>query len=135
MAPPFALFSHLVEDNMNIPFATQALGKVDYNDTTIPLGVNANMGQQLTFSIVENTLPTEIEVYLDDTDASTSTLLNSADYVITPAADLSGTGRFFLRFSNSALSITENELETIKMNSKVKEIENKLFEGEFTINR
>ena len=27
------------------------------------------------------------------------------------------------------------ELETIKMNSKVKEIENKLFEGEFTINR
>jgi len=115
VAPAFALFSHLVQDNMDVPFATQALGKNDYNNTTIALGVNANMGEQLTFSIAENTLPASIEVYLDDTVASTSTLLNSSDYVITPATSLSGTGRFYLRFSNSALSTQENNFETIKI--------------------
>ena len=35
MAPAFALFSHLIENNMNVPFATQALGIADYNDTTV----------------------------------------------------------------------------------------------------
>ena len=113
VAPAFALFSHLVQDNMNVPFATQALGKVDYNDTTVALGVNANMGEQLTFSIAESTLPTSIEVYLDDADANTSTLLNSSDYVITPTTSLAGTGRFYLRFSNSALSTPENNLDNI----------------------
>ena len=115
VAPAFALFSHLVEENMNVPFATQALGKVDYNDTTVALGVNANMGEQLTFSISQSTLPTEIEVYLDDTTAGTSTLLNSSDYIITPNSDLSGTGRFYLRFSNSLLSTPENNLDSIKI--------------------
>ncbi|WP_138433374.1 T9SS type A sorting domain-containing protein [Winogradskyella algicola] len=107
IAPAFSLFSHLVEENMDVPFATQAIGKTDYNDTTIALGVNANMGEQLTFSIAENTMPASIEVYLDDTLTSTSTLLNAADYVLTPSEDLNGTGRFYLRFSNSALSTTD----------------------------
>ncbi|APY07950.1 hypothetical protein BWZ20_06370 [Winogradskyella sp. J14-2] len=107
VAPAFSLFSHLVEENMDVPFATQAIGKTDYNDTTIALGVNANMGEQLTFSIAENTMPASIEVYLDDTLTSTSTLLNAADYVLTPSEDLNGTGRFYLRFSNSALSTTD----------------------------
>jgi len=113
VAPGFALFSNLVEDNMNVPFATQALGKNDYNDTTVALGVNANMGEQLTFSIAQSTLPAEIEVYLDDTITSTSTLLNASDYIITPDSNLNGTGRFYLRFSNSALSLPENNLDNI----------------------
>jgi len=113
VAPAFALFSHLVEQNMNVPFATQAIGKNDYNDTTVALGVNANMGEQLTFSIAQSTLPAEIEVYLDDTTANTSTLLTASDYIITPNANLNGTGRFYVRFSNSALSIPENNLDNI----------------------
>ena len=115
IAPAFALFSHLIEDNMNVPFATQALGIADYNDTTVALGVNANMGEQLTFSIAQSTLPAEIEVYLDDTVTSTSTLLNSSDYIITPNSDLTGTGRFYLRFSNSLLSTPENSLDSVKI--------------------
>ncbi|MDY2587094.1 T9SS type A sorting domain-containing protein [Winogradskyella aquimaris] len=115
VAPAFALFSHLVQDNVGVPFATQAIGKNDYNDTTIALGVNANMGEQLTFSIAENTLPASIEVYLDDTLTSTSTLLNTSDYVLTPSEDLNGTGRFYLRFSNSALSTSDNTLDNISI--------------------
>jgi len=115
VAPAFAIFSHLVEDNMNVPFATQAIGETDYNDTTIALGVNASMGEQLTFSINESTLPASIEVYLDDTLTNTSTLLNTSDYVLTPSENLSGTGRFYLRFSNSALSTTNAVFEGVSV--------------------
>lgn len=133
VAPSFAIFSHLVEDNINVPFATQAIGETDYNDTTIALGVNANMGEQLTFSITENTLPTSIEVYLDDTLTSTSTLLNTSDYVLTPSEDLNGTGRFYLRFSNSALSTTDAIFDGISIytnqNNKTINIAGQLTEG------
>lgn len=124
VAPEFALFSHLVQDNMNVPFATQALGENDYNNTTVALGVNANLGEQLTFSIAENTLPASIEIYLDDTENSTSTLLNSGDYVLTPVTSLSGTGRFYLRFSNNALTTTEQRLDhvTVYTNQSTKTI-------------
>ena len=114
-APSFALYSHLVQDNTGLPIALQALSATDYNNVIIPLGVNANMSEQLTFSIVENTLPASIEVYLDDTLTSTSTLLNASDYVLTPSEDLNGTGRFYLRFSNSALSITNAIFEGVSI--------------------
>ncbi|MEF3077584.1 T9SS type A sorting domain-containing protein [Winogradskyella poriferorum] len=133
VAPSFAIFSHLVEDNINVPFATQAIGETDYNDTTIALGVNANMGEQLTFSITENTLPTSIEVYLDDTFANTSTLLNTSDYIFTPAANLNGTGRFYLRFSNSALSVSDHLFDGVSIytnpNNKTINIAGQLAEG------
>lgn len=115
VAPAFSIFSHLVEDNMGAPFATQAIGETDYNDTTITLGVNANQGEQLTFSIAENTLPASIDVYLDDTLTNTSTLLNTSDYVLTPKEALNGTGRFYLRFTNSALSLSDNVLDGISI--------------------
>uniref|UniRef100_UPI0025DE1BCA hypothetical protein n=1 Tax=Winogradskyella sp. TaxID=1883156 RepID=UPI0025DE1BCA len=57
IAPAFALYSHLVQDNADVPMAIQALGETDYSDVTIPLGVNANQGEQLTFNITANTLP------------------------------------------------------------------------------
>lgn len=112
-APAFSIYSHLVEDNVGTPFIIQTLGDTDYGDTTVALGVNAFQGEQLTFSISTNTLPATVDVYLDDTVASTSTLLNSEDYVMTPATDLSGTGRFYLRFMDSSLSVTENNLNDL----------------------
>lgn len=115
VAPPFSMFTHLVQENTGLPFAIQALGQTDYDNVSIALGVNANQGEQLTFSIAENTLPAAIDVYLDDTLTSTSTLLNSTDYVLTPSENLNGTGRFYLRFSNSALSTSENNLEHIEI--------------------
>lgn len=112
-APPFSIYSLLVEDNDGTPFVIQALGDMDFGDTTVALGVNANQGEQLTFSVSTNTLPGTVEVYLDDTVASTSTLLSSGDYVLTPATELIGTGRFYLRFSDSSLSTVENSFDDL----------------------
>ena len=122
--PPFALYSHLVMDNANVPFAIQALGETDYNDVTVPLGVFANFGVQLTFSINSSSLPSNIDVYLDDVVAMTSTLLNTSNYSFTPSSPLAGTGRFFLRFTDSALSTPESNLDqlTIYASKTTKEV-------------
>ncbi|MEY8850197.1 T9SS type A sorting domain-containing protein, partial [Psychroserpens sp. XS_ASV72] len=58
-------------------------------------------------------LPASVEVYLEDTVANTLTLLNDSDYVITPSTDLSGTGRFYLRYSDDALSTIENSIDKL----------------------
>ncbi|SDH01737.1 T9SS type A sorting domain-containing protein [Winogradskyella thalassocola] len=115
VAPSFALYSHLVQENTGVPFAVQALGKTDYTDITIPLGVNANQGEQLTFSIIETNLPSSVDVYLEDNVDNTSTLLNTSNYVLTPSADLYGTGRFYLRVSNSTLSTLDSNLDELNI--------------------
>ena len=114
-APDFAIYSHLVQDNTGSAIALQSLALSDLLDITIPLGVNANQGEQLTFSILDMALPASINVYLDDTVANTTTLLNNSDYVITPTTALSGTGRFYLRTSEDALSTIENSLNTLNI--------------------
>lgn len=113
--PDFAIYSHLVDNNQGKAMALQSLHASDLSNVTIPLGVHANQGEQLTFSIAESTLSESVKVYLDDVVANTSTLLNASDYVITPSSDLSGTGRFFLRTSNEALSSIEHNIDALNI--------------------
>ncbi|WP_040247613.1 T9SS type A sorting domain-containing protein [Psychroserpens mesophilus] len=115
VAPSFSIYSHLVEDNTGSELAIQSLNSSDLSEVTIPLGVNASQGEQLTFSILDSTLPESVNVYLDDVVANTTTLLNNSDYIITPATNLSGTGRFFLRTSEDALSTIENSFDAINI--------------------
>ncbi|GAA4244264.1 GEVED domain-containing protein [Winogradskyella damuponensis] len=121
VAPAFALYSHLVEDNTDVPLAVQALGKTDYMDITIPLGVNANQGEQIIFSINETNLANTVEVYLEDNVTNTSTLLNTSDYTLTPNVDLSGTGRFYLRVTDNSLSISDNSLDNLNIYNNQKD--------------
>ncbi len=114
-APAFSIYSHLVEDNTGLVLAVQSLTHSDLTDVVVPLGVNANQGAQLTFSITASTLPSGIEVFLEDNVANTITLLNSADYTLTPHTELNGTGRFFLRFTNSVLSAPQNTFDGLNI--------------------
>ncbi|MFD1016028.1 T9SS type A sorting domain-containing protein [Winogradskyella rapida] len=114
-APAFSLYSHLVEDNVGKPIALQSLNSMDLAELSIPLGVNANQGEQITFKIEDTTLPLSANIYLDDVVANTSTLLTESDYIITPSANLLGTGRFFLRISEDALSSDDRNFEAINM--------------------
>jgi len=113
--PDFAIYSHLAQDNNGEAITLQSLPVSNLTDVSIPLGVNANQGEQLTFSIADMTLPASINVYLDDVVANTSTLLNNSDYIITPTTALSGTGRFFLRTSEDALSTIDNSFDALNI--------------------
>ena len=115
-SPPFSIFTRLPEDDgLNRTFEVQAVNTTDLANVIFPLDVNANQGEQLTFSITVNQLPVTTEVYLDDTLTATSTLLNGSDYILTPTTALSGPGRFFLRVFDPTLSVIENTLETLSV--------------------
>ncbi|MBU2927594.1 fibronectin type III domain-containing protein [Winogradskyella psychrotolerans] len=117
-AGEFTLYSHLVEDNTGKAIGVQTINNTNLgSEVIIPLGVNATQGQQLTFTIAESTLSSSVNLYLEDNVANTSTLLNSNDYVLTPNTDLNGTGRFYLRFSNSTLSTLDNTLDLLSIYS------------------
>lgn len=111
----FALYSHLVQNNSGMPIALQALGSADLSNVTIPLGLNANSGESLTISISEMNTPVAVNVYLEDYQNNTLTLLNDTDFVINPIDNLNGTGRFYLRLSNSVLSTTDNVFDTVSI--------------------
>jgi len=114
VAPDFAIYSQLVNDNQGIDMAIQSLSNTDLNNNVIiPLGINANQGEQLTVSIVDTTLPENTNVYLEDNEANTFTLLNTDDYIFIPDTNLSDVGRFFLRFETETLSVIENELNEL----------------------
>ncbi len=114
-ASTYPLYSHLVENNAGRAFAIQSLNENALNDVIIPLGVHSNQGEQLTFTIDSYNLPTGIEVYLEDNETNSSTLLNLSDYILTPSTTLNGTGRFFLRFSNTVLSTPQNSIANLNV--------------------
>lgn len=115
-SPSFALYSHLVEDNSGKAIGVQSIGNTRLSDVVIPLGVNIENGEQATFSVSETTLSGDVNVYLEDRESNTFTLLNDLDYTFTSDVVLDGTGRFYLRFSEeSTLNISDNKLSNIKI--------------------
>ncbi|MFC0605631.1 PQQ-dependent sugar dehydrogenase [Winogradskyella pulchriflava] len=115
--PDFSIYSYLVEGNIDTPFAIQALDGNAINNVTIPLGVHASQGQNVSISISETDLPSSINVYLEDTLNNSFTLLNTGNYNFTALTDISGVGRFYLRYENEALSISETILDDLSIYS------------------
>ncbi|WP_460220496.1 GEVED domain-containing protein [Psychroserpens sp. MEBiC05023] len=111
----FALYSQLLEANEGIDLGIQSLGFDALSNATIPLGIHVQEGQQFTISISESTLPSNIEIYLEDTVANTFTLLNTTDYTISSTEDINSIGRYFLRFNEDTLGIDSTSDKTIEI--------------------
>tara|TARA_R110002111_G_scaffold38393_7_gene73125 strand:+ start:2748 stop:3608 length:861 start_codon:yes stop_codon:yes gene_type:complete len=115
--PSFSVYSHLVQNSTGIAFAVQSLSNTDMNDVTIPIGINVSQGQEVFFSIGQNDIPESIQIYLEDTNNETSTLLTTNDYSFIVDENLSGIGRFYLRFVAESLSTAEESLEELSIYS------------------
>ncbi|WP_422107525.1 T9SS type A sorting domain-containing protein [Winogradskyella sp.] len=111
----FALYSHLVENGQGIDFAIQSLPQDILNSGMIPIGINANLGEQLTIGIESSGLPADIDVYLLDTQNNQSTHLNTEDFIITPIEDLNGIGRFYISLSQQTLGASNTQLDVLKI--------------------
>jgi hypothetical protein len=119
--PDFSIYSHLVESNDDTAFTVQSLRGNDINNVIIPLGLHASQGQQITISISETDIPSSIKIYLEDNLTNTFTLLNTNTYSFIASSDLIGTGRFYLRFENESLSITETILDDLSIYTNANE--------------
>lgn len=113
-AAEFSIFSNLVEDNTGLDMAIQTLPYSDLIDIVIPLGINATATNQLTIGMDSmSSIPESINVYLEDIQTNTYTLLNNSNYIFTPDADISGTGRFYIHFASQALSVDDASLDSV----------------------
>ncbi|WP_299098265.1 T9SS type A sorting domain-containing protein [uncultured Winogradskyella sp.] len=113
------IYTNLVENHAGVEFAIQVLPYDDFNDIIVPLGVNSESGTQLTIGLntETTTIPSNINVYLEDNATNTWTLLNNSDYVFTPSDELNGTGRFYIHYSTNALSVDDNLLNGLQIYS------------------
>ena len=106
----FSMYSHLVENNTGIKMAAQAVSYSDLDNVSIPLGINADQGQQLTINISSSNIPDGVDVFLEDNVTNTFTNLITSDYTISPSTALTGTGRFYVHVSRETLGTSENIL-------------------------
>ncbi|MFP4846707.1 T9SS type A sorting domain-containing protein [Winogradskyella sp. PE311] len=117
VAPPFALYSHLIEEDNGTPYAIQSLNGEDMGNATIPLGINASQGENIVISILQTDFPTSINIYLEDNLTDTSTLLNNNDFTFTTDSDISGIGRFYLKLESSVLDTTQSLFNDLKVST------------------
>ncbi len=107
----FSVFTNLVEDHTGQDIAIQSLPYDDFNDVVVPLGLKAKVGAELTISIDElSTIPSNVNVYLEDTQSKTLTLLNKGDFTFNPTSDLNSADRFNIHYSSKTLSIDDMDI-------------------------
>jgi hypothetical protein len=114
-AGSFSIYSELVDANTSLDMAIQSLPFENLETMVIPLGIHSHANEQITVSIAESGLPTHIDVYIEDRQNNTFTLLTASDFVITPDETLAATGRFYLRFSAETLNTVGSEFDAIKI--------------------
>ena len=118
-----ALTTRLVEEDEGVGFAINAMGLESIYDVVIPLVVNRESGNGFKISIHTNDIYESTNVYLEDNQQGTMTLLNEQDFELTPQDNLSGAGRFFVHLTSTSLSI-EDDIETHLLNVYKSDINN-----------
>lgn len=114
-AGSFSIYSELVEDNAGLDMAIQSLPPDNLETMIVPIGIHSSAGQQITIRISESQFPSSTDIFLEDRLNGSFTLLSSTDFVMTPTTALTGTGRFYLRFSDETLSTTTPEFDGLRI--------------------
>ena len=102
-------------DNRN--FVIQSLSYYEMNDKVIPLVIHGTANEELTVNILHRTTPADMNIYLEDTFLNTLSNLKEEDFVLTPMADLSGAGRFYIHLTEDTMStidVSSNQMNAYK---------------------
>jgi len=102
---PLAIYTHLVADSEGKNYQVQSLPTNNYENMIVPVGVNATSGSAITIDASTNNLPEGVNIYLEDKQDNSFTLLNAdTNFNSTLENDLSGIGRFYLHTTSESLS-------------------------------
>jgi len=105
VANEFAIYTHSVANGNGRDLGIQSLPPNNFENMIIPLGINAEAGTSITIDAVTNNFPSGINIYLEDKQDNSFTLLEAdANFSFTPENNLSGIGRFYLHTTSSVLS-------------------------------
>lgn len=110
--PDFALYSRLVED-IGYDFMIQAL-PMDFDELVIPIGLDAESGEVISFSVNINNLPETYNVFIEDKELNLFTNLSSGgEYTVQLSATSKGIGRFFVHTTfKDALGLDGFDIES-----------------------
>ena len=115
------LSTRLTENDQGINFSINAMSIETAYNQSIPLVINQQEGQPFRISISENTIPEDVNVYLEDTQNGTLTSLKDQDFELIAQSDLSDAGRFYIRFTTQSLAINDvlspSSLTIFKLNT------------------
>jgi hypothetical protein len=109
----FSVFTELVSDNEGNKLAIQTLPKNDAS--IIPVGVIANAGEEITFSIESTNLPEGVSVSLEDKKIGVFTNLSETTYTTTLTEAANGVGQFYIHTAGNVLNTTDLNIENISI--------------------
>ena len=113
-----ALMTRLVEEDEGHGLAINAMSTDSMDDVVIPLVINQTSGQEFRVNLHTSSIG-EVNIYLEDTELQTLTLLNEGDFVMTPTSDLSDAGRFYIHLTADTLSNEEVNTSLLNAYKKV----------------
>ena len=99
-----SLMSRLLEEDEGVGFVINAMGLDNVNDAIIPIVINRESGDNFRISIDTFSIYAGTNVYLEDNQNGTMTLLNDQDFELTPESTLSESGRFFIHLTQETFS-------------------------------
>jgi hypothetical protein len=90
------------ENDSEMKLSIQSIPEMSH---VVPVGINAFEGTEFTISATTLNRPDGYNVYLEDRDNNTFTLLDeTSDFTTTVSSNLNGTGRFYLHTTASTMS-------------------------------
>jgi hypothetical protein len=121
----FAFFTHLVSDSEGVDYDIQSLPVDNYENMIIPIGINAIFGTDIMIDASITDFPQGINVYLEDQEDNSFTLLNSdSNFTTTLESDLNGIGRFYLHTTSESLSTSDDVLNNNNISIYISSKEN-----------
>ncbi|CAM1345691.1 conserved hypothetical protein [Tenacibaculum amylolyticum] len=107
----FAVFTQLVTNDNGNKLAIQTLPNSDFETMVIPVGVIAETGKQITFSVATQNLPNGVEIYLEDRVNNTFINLSEETHNVTLRNENNGIGRFYIHTTSERLGT--NDITTL----------------------
>ena len=109
-----SLYTHLLENNENVSFAIQFLPKLENNEFVIPLGVSKNENSEITFSLQESTISSDMNIYLEDKLENRFTEISKTpNYTFSHQKATNEIGRFYLHIQKNTLSLENVQKDKI----------------------
>lgn len=104
-ASNFEVYTQLITSDYNKKLAIQSI-PTDFS-VSIPVGIIADKNSDLEISVNPKNIPAALNIYLEDKELGTFTLLNdeNSTYQVTTTETLNGSGRFFLHTTAEVLHV------------------------------
>lgn len=109
------IFTELLTNNQGEKLAIQTLPNTDHENMVIPVGIHAETGKEVTFSINAKNLPTNVNVYLEDRVNNLFTNLSEENYTVMLANKTNGIGQFYLHTSAKKPTEIDSSIDNISI--------------------